>query len=285
MNKFSTNVFFLFVLFISTNVSAQSDSIVLRDIKWDNSSPAGFIELAIPSANSLMQGFMYKANGAQKHPTLLLLHGFPGNERNLDLAQVVRAHGWNVIYFNYRGAWGSQGNFSFENCVQDVVNVVSFCKKYAGSLQIDTSNIVLFGHSMGGWVCLKALQRLPGIKKSFALSTWNIYDDTKDVKSESEFVAKEKGNGGDYFVLNTPIAEIFKPVWNNKQFYNLANDGKALAGKQIIMVDEHNGNKELAAALQKENKSYFDYQVWDTDHPFTNKRVALIKLVLSFLNQ
>jgi uncharacterized protein len=86
MNKFLT-LYFFFALFISTNAFTQSDSIVLKDIKWDNSSPAGFIELAISSGNSFMQGFIYKANGGQKHPTLLLLHGFPGNERNLDLAQ------------------------------------------------------------------------------------------------------------------------------------------------------------------------------------------------------
>lgn len=148
--KISATFNFFFVLLISTNVFAQSDSIVLRDITWDKSSRAGFTELAIPSGNSIMQGFIYKANGSQKHPTLLLLHGFPGNERNLDLAQVVRAQGWNVIYFNYRGSWGSQGKFSFKNCVEDVVNVVGFCKKYQDSLQIDTSNIVLFRHSMGG---------------------------------------------------------------------------------------------------------------------------------------
>lgn len=281
--KFFAATIFEVLFFIHSY--GQGDTLILKDIDWDQTSRASQIELNIPSNKSLLQGFIYKANGPEKHPLLLLLHGYPGNERNLDLAQVARARGWNVIYFNYRGAWASQGNFSFENCVQDVVNVVSFCKKYSDSLQIDTSNIVLFGHSMGGWVCLKALQRLPGIKKGFALSAWNIYDDTKDVKSESEFIAKEKGNGGDYFVLNTPIAEIFKPVWQNKQFYNLANDGKALAGKQIIMLDEHNGNKEIADALKSENKNYFDYQVWDTDHPFTNKRVALIKLVLEFLNQ
>jgi pimeloyl-ACP methyl ester carboxylesterase len=282
MKPFVTTI--LTVLFFSHSF-AQGDTLVLRDIDWDQTSRASQIELNIPSNKSLLQGFMYKANGVEKHPLLLLLHGYPGNERNLDLAQVARARGWNVIYFNYRGSWASQGNFSFENCVQDVVNIVSFCKKYSDSLQIDTSNIVLFGHSMGGWVCLKALQRLPGIKKGFALSAWNIYDDTKGANSEPEFVAKEKANGGDYFVLNTPIAEIFKPVWQNKQFYNLANDGKALADKQIIMLDEHNGNKETAEALKAENKNYFDYRVWDTDHPFTNKRVALIKLVLSFLNK
>jgi len=283
MNKLSTNLLFLIVFFISTNAFAQSDSIVLRDITWDNSSPAGLRELAIPSGNSLMQGFIYKANGAQKHPTLLLLHGFPGNERNLDLAQVVRAHGWNVIYFNYRGSWSSQGQFSFKNCVEDAVNVVRFCKKYQDSLQIDTSNIVLFGHSMGGWVCLKALQKLPNVKKGFALSTWNIYGDFKNIKTEQQIINKVKLEGGEIFVLNTPTKAIFGTVVNEPDYFNLANDARALSDKQIIMLDEHSNNKEIAGAIKSSNKAYFDYDVWHTDHPFTNKRVSLINKVLEFL--
>jgi len=285
MIKFSTTLNCLLVLLISTNAFAQSDSIVLRDITWDNSSPAGFIELAIASGTSTMQGFIYKANGAQKHPTLLLLHGFPGNERNLDLAQVVRAHGWNVIYFNYRGSWGSQGKFSFKNCVEDVVNVVGFCKKYQDSLQIDTSNIVLFGHSMGGWVCLKALQKLPDVKKGFALSTWNIYGDFKNVKTKQEINNKVKAEGGNIFVLNTPTKVIFESVVNEPNYFNLANDARALSDKQIIMLDEHSYNKEIAASIKNSNKSYFDYEVWQTDHPFTNKRISLMNMVLAFLDR
>jgi len=285
MIKFSTTLNCLLVLLISTNAFAQSDSIVLRDITWDNSSPAGFIELAIASGTSTMQGFIYKANGAQKHPTLLLLHGFPGNERNLDLAQVVRAHGWNVIYFNYRGSWGSQGKFSFKNCVEDVVNVVGFCKKYQDSLQIDTSNIVLFGHSMGGWVCLKALQKLPNVKKGFALSTWNIYGDFKNVKTKQQINDKVKAEGGDIFVLNTPTRVIFESVVNEPNYFNLANDARALSDKQIIMLDEHSYNKEIAASIKNSNKSYFDYEVWQTDHPFTNKRISLMNMVLAFLDR
>ncbi len=273
--------------FITLTSFAQPDSIVLKDITWDKNSPAGATELFIPSGKSLMAGYIYKPNGAQKHPTLLLLHGFPGNERNLDLAQVVRAHGWNVIFFDYRGSWGSQGLFSFENCVQDVVNLVAFCKQYSDSLHIDTSNIVLFGHSMGGWVCLKALQQLPGIKKGFALSTWNIYDDFKNFHSEEQLAAmvNNPNAGVKYFVLNTPVEEIFKPVIKNLSYYNIANDSAALAGKQIIMLDEHNRNATLASTLKNSNHNYFDYKVWQTDHPFTNKRISLINKVLAFLEK
>ena len=221
MNKFPRG-FFSIIFFISTNILAQPDSIVLRDVTWDKTSPAGFTELFIPSANSLLAGFIYSANGEQKHPTLLLLHGYPGNERNLDLAQVVRAHGWNVIYFDYRGSWGSEGKFSFKNCVEDVVNVVSYCKKNQNSLKIDTSNIVLFGHSLGGWICLKALQQLPTIKKGFVLSTWNIGEDYKNVSTEKEMLRRvnDPKTGGKYFVLNSSLKDLFTPILQDHSYFN-----------------------------------------------------------------
>jgi pimeloyl-ACP methyl ester carboxylesterase len=285
----STITCFAFVLCLSINALSQStDTLVLRDIEWDKGSPAGMSELFIPSGHSQIQGFIYKANGTGNHPTLLLLHGYPGNERNLDLAQVVRAHGWNVVYFNYRGSWGSEGSFSFANAVEDVKNVVAYCKKNSGLLQIDTTNIVLFGHSMGGWVCLKALQQLPTVKKGFALSTWDIAGDFKTAKTKQQMLAIAKNTeivGPHYFVLNTPVEKIFQPVIKDRAFYDLRNDARELADKQIIMLDGHPNNKQIADTIQKVNTTFFQYEVWQTDHPFTNKRVALMKKVLAFLDK
>lgn len=262
--------------------TATADTLVLTDITWNGDNNAGMQELNIPSAGSMLQGFIYKAGGSGKHPTLLLLHGYPGNERNLDLAQVIRARGWNVVYFDYRGSWASQGSFSFKSCVEDVVNVAAFFRQYADSFHVDTSNMALFGHSMGGWICLKALQQIPGIKKGFALSTWDIPATTKYFNNNYDSIKKYDGN---YFVLNTTIQQLFEPVVKDTIYYNLANDGKALADKQIVMLDEHQRNATIAAAIKADNKAYFNYEVWQTDHPFTNKRVALIKKVWEFLGR
>jgi pimeloyl-ACP methyl ester carboxylesterase len=284
MDKFSL---FLLCALTCSGLYAQSpaDTLILTDIRWDATSPAGMEELNIPSAGSLLQGFIYEANGPQKHPTLLMLHGYPGNEKNLDLAQVARAHGWNVVYFDYRGSWSSQGEFSFKHCVEDVVNTVSYCKKHAGSLKIDTTNIVLFGHSMGGWICLKALQQLPEVRKGFALSTWDIHGTVTQATKEHKMAVVEKG-ADDYFVLNKKSGkDLFAAVTNDLTYFDLHNDGTRLRDKQIIMLDEHHNNESIARAIHDTNKSYFSYEVWPTDHPFTNKRVALIKKVLAFLDK
>jgi hypothetical protein len=107
------------------------------------------------------------------------------------------------------------------------------------------------------------------------------------VHTEQQLEAKIKDpdTGAAYFVLNTPPKEIFQPVISDLSYYNIQNDATALAGKQIIMLDEHNGNKALANALQQSNHNYFDYEVWQTDHPFTNKRASLMNKVLAFLDK
>ena len=171
--------------------------------------------------------------------------------------------------------------------MEDVVNVVAFCNKYQDSLKIDTSNIVLFGHSMGGWVCLKALQELPTVKKGFALSTWDIAKDFKNVSNEKEMlrIATDPNIAGKYFVLNTSLKDLYAPVIQNQTYFNLLNEGKSLADKQIIMIDEHEKNQQLADKIKESNQSYFDYSVWQTDHSFTNKRVSLINKVLAFIEK
>jgi pimeloyl-ACP methyl ester carboxylesterase len=265
------------LLFSQADILAQSDTIVLREVTLDNTSSAGMTELIIPSGNSLMAGFIYRAAGVQKHPTLLILHGFPGNERNLDLAQYVRSKGWNVLYFYYRGSWGSQGVFSFKNCVEDVINVVEFCKKYQDSLRIDTSNMVLLGHSMGAWVCMKALEQIPVVKKGVALSTWNIGTYYNSISPKS---------GRNLFMLNTTLEALYNDVDQNKAYYNLMNDNfQSVKGKHVVMIDEHKFNSQLAETIRKANPVYFDYAVWQTDHSFTNKRVALMHKLLEFLNR
>jgi len=80
------------------------------------------------SHGSRMNAVFFLASGSQPHPTVLLLHGFPGNEKNLDLAYVLQRAGWNVLFPNYRGAWGSAGNFSFSNALEDAQSALDFLR-------------------------------------------------------------------------------------------------------------------------------------------------------------
>jgi dipeptidyl aminopeptidase/acylaminoacyl peptidase len=77
-----------------------------RDPPVDTRSPPETLPQAIPSGGVNLNAVLYTARGPGPHPTMLLLHGLPGNEQNIDLAQAVRRAGWNVLTIHYRGSWG-----------------------------------------------------------------------------------------------------------------------------------------------------------------------------------
>jgi uncharacterized protein len=80
--------------------------------------------------------------GTGVHPTVSLLHGFPGNERNLDLAQAIRPSGWNVLFFDYRGSWGTSGAFTFAHTMEETTTAIAYLRDSANAtrLHIDPAN-------------------------------------------------------------------------------------------------------------------------------------------------
>lgn len=126
---------------------------IFADPPADAQNPARMEVLHIPSGGVAINGVAYLAAGAGPKPTLVICHGWPGNEKNLDLAQAVRRAGWNAITFNYRGSWGSPGAFRFAQVPEDARAVLAFLRDpaRARALGVDPERIAIAGHSMGGW--------------------------------------------------------------------------------------------------------------------------------------
>jgi len=137
--------------------------------------------MQIPSHGALMNALVYVAAGAGPHPVVILLHGFPGNERNLDLAQDMRRAGWDVMYFDYRGSWGTPGDFSFAHSIEDTHAAIAYLRQpqVASSLRLDPDRIVLIGHSMGGFMTVEAAAADPAIK---AFATVDLPEPERPVK-------------------------------------------------------------------------------------------------------
>src|SRR5206468_12705463 len=93
----------------STSALAASPNAAMTDPPRNAAFPAHNQQLLIPSHGAGMNAVLFEAAGKGPHPTVILMHGLPGNERNLDLAQAIRRAGWDVLTFTYRGAGGSGG--------------------------------------------------------------------------------------------------------------------------------------------------------------------------------
>src|SRR5579863_2420470 len=135
-----------------TTAAQTAPTFINADPPRDKVFPAAMEAPDIFSHNTRLNAVFYLASGAGPHPVVLLLHGFPGNEQNMDLAYAMRRAGWNVMVPHYRGSWGSEGSFTFTHAIEDTQATIQFLrdpenvKKY----RIDPSTLVLVGHSMGG---------------------------------------------------------------------------------------------------------------------------------------
>ena len=70
--------------------SANIPAAIYTDPAPDKAHPAAMEVVHIPSGGVEINGVVYVAAGAGPHPTVVLCHGLPGNEKNLDLAQAMR---------------------------------------------------------------------------------------------------------------------------------------------------------------------------------------------------
>lgn len=105
------------------------------------------------SSGDRLLGGVYLPGGQGPHPAVVLLHGLPGNEKNLDLAQSLRSQGFVVLFFFYRGAWGSHGSFHFHHLVPDTRAAIDALLRRP---DVDRDRVALVGMSLGGWTALAA---------------------------------------------------------------------------------------------------------------------------------
>ncbi len=92
------------------------------------------------------------------------------------MAYTLRRAGWNVLFPNYRGSWGSAGNFSFSNAIEDTQSAVDFLRDPANikKYRIDPKRIVLIGHSMGGFMAAYTAAHDPGVYALAMIAAWNM---------------------------------------------------------------------------------------------------------------
>jgi esterase/lipase len=239
----------------------------------------------VNSDGSLLKVLQFYPTGKGPHPTLILLHGYTGMAGSIDIAYPLCRAGWNVIFFRHRGSWGMPGEFSFQHCVEDAINIANYCKNNSDSMNVDTTRIALFGHSMGGWVALKSAVHLKFVKKIFVLSTWNLYNDVLWCKKKNilDSVFIKEAESLSEIKISSGKA-LFEPVLKDSTAFMLTTDLQKMKNKCVFMLDEHKENKLIADSLRKHTQS-LTYEVWEnTDHNFTTKRIAMTRKLISFLN-
>jgi uncharacterized protein len=273
----------------------QLPTAITTDPSPDKTYPAAIQTFQIPSHGAMLNTLAYVAEGAGPHPVVVLLHGFPGNERNLDLAQAIRRDGWDVVYFDYRGSWGSPGDFSFTHSIEDTEAAVAYLRDSANAkkLRADPEYIVLIGHSMGGFMARYVGANDPGIKAVGLISAGDMgVDRMQGLKLEGQkqavaaLAAHFAAEGMAPLAGCTPES-LAKEVAANATVWNIPNLAPKLASRPVLVITSDDGfapsNDAFVAALRKAGATDLTAVHLTTDHSYSDQRIALEQNVLEAL--
>jgi pimeloyl-ACP methyl ester carboxylesterase len=261
---------------------------IFTDPPADPAHPPRMEVIHVPSGGVEINGVAYLAGGAGPHPTVVLLHGLPGNEKNLDLAQAIRRAGWNCVTFNYRGSWGSPGSFSFEGNLADAKAVLAFVRdpKNATPLQIDTRKLVIAGHSMGGWVTALTAAHDDGLAGAILISAADM-GGRGAVPAARAMVVKSMAEDMETLASTTPEKMADEVIGFSPRLSFNAAVAKGLSAKPVLVLTSDDGlapNAErLVKAIQADGGTQVTLHHEATDHGWSGKRIALEVAVIEWL--
>jgi uncharacterized protein len=256
------------------------DFYLTKDVVSDSIFPPTLRELTFNSSGSSIFGFEYVANGEGPHPTVVLVHANPGNERNLDVAQALRRAGYNVVYFDYRGTWGSQGTYSYANCIEDTRAVIDYLVDPANrqELRVNPKQIFLLGHNLGAGIALIEGLQDERVKAVAVLSLVNPYTTFRGGDAEFNF-----SDMAEYFsglgMVKTDGKKFVLDITRDLPKYNIEQLLRS-SKKRALIIDEHKNNENLEQLAGRR----ITYEVWDTDLEFSDRRIALTKKIKQWLD-
>lgn len=271
---------------------AQTPGAVIADPRPDKAHPPGMADVRIESHGERMNAVLYTAGGAAPHPVVVLFHGFPGNEQNLDLAQAIRRAGFTVLTLHYRGSWGSPGKFSFTNAMEDSDAALSFMRDpgTVAKYNLDPRRIFVIGHSMGGMMTASATAHDPRVAGFVMISAWDIGAGGKNF-ADPEF--RKKQLEGDFAANVIPLATtpeaLMDEIAANAAKWDFVDFAPALKSRPALVLTADDGltpdNQRLAAALKAAGDTDVTESHMATDHSYSDKRIALASTIVRWLER
>lgn len=268
-----------------SNTASQIPPAIYIDPEQDTAHPARMEVLHVPSGDVLINGVAYLSAGAGPHPTIIICHGLPGNEKNLDLAQSLRRAGWNAITFNYRGSWGSPGSFRFAQNPQDATAVLAYLRvpENAKKLGIDTSRLVIAGHSMGGWAAALAAAKDKDLDGVVMISAANI---GSVGRLPADAVAGIMADSMES-LAGTTSAILSEEVLANADANDFLRVAGPLTEKPLLILSSDDGlaphTDALAAAIIEAGGKQVTAVHVATDHGWSDRRIRLQTEIINWL--
>ncbi len=291
MRKFSRSIA-NFVFLIVPAYAGAGEALFQDPADFEAEWPPLMEEVSIPSHGELLTGTFYTAAGEGPHPTIVMLHAFPGYEKNLDLAQSLRRVGYNVLYFDYRGIWGGPAEFSVAGGYEDAASAIKFVvdSKNAGNLRIDRNRIILLGHSYGAVAALDVGATHPDVACVISLAPEDM---TLMVGSVEEQQGLARYTDNLRVVSGYPGQTLIEDLLAHKEEWAMTTTVRSIGDKPYLIIggaldsnfDATEVSRVVAAGEEAGASAITSNVIENADHSFSAKRVELTVAVATWLER
>ncbi len=278
----------------------NNNPVTMDAVSFDSQFPPATIELDFDSHGSALNGHFYLANGEGPHPTVIMLHGFPGYEKNLDIAQSIRRAGFNVLFFHYRGAWGSQGDFSLTHVVEDSLAASAFVRSpgAVSKYRIDPKKISFLGHSMGGFAALAAGARDKNVGCTAGLSAADygkrgeaFIDEASKAGFANYVDAKHLLGGGP--LRGVTGASMLAEMQDKAEAFSISKMAGEFSGRTVFLAAARQDtvlppqiyHTPLVDAFKAAPSVQLTHKLFASDHSYSWERIALSTAIVNWLDR
>lgn len=249
-----------------------------------------------PTGDGCLWGQVMNPDGSFEgtRPCVLVLHGFPGGNRNDDIAHALCRIGCVVLVIHHRGAWGSPGKYLVSNCIEDIKKLAEYVRAdaFREQYQVDPERVYLFGHSMGGNNSLNAAKELPWLRGIILLAP---YDPTYYIRSGEPESLKSLLDSGSKMLNCNGAEAIFNDILEHGREWNFVRAAEivktqnilVLSGKYDTVAPEESMVypfvKELERRKDCENGAIHRHFSYPAGHALMGCRVMILKDIANFL--
>jgi pimeloyl-ACP methyl ester carboxylesterase len=234
------------------------------------------------SGGITLLGRIYKPEGRAKMPAVAICHGFPGDTKNMDLAEELAFNGVVTLVFYYQGAWGSSGKYSLTKLERGARDAVAYLRILP---YVEPKRVGLVSHSMGALPLSKTMSLDPSIKTGVLMSPAADVDSyTNDDKTKAKaqrFASMAEGKLAGFTVesLMKDLMSVAKTTDPVKLAPTIKAPVMVIVGSKDIVTPPDLCRRFYDAANEPKKWVLIE----GADHGFSEHRIPLIRAIIDWL--
>ncbi len=191
----------------------------------------------------------------------------------------------------------SEGNFSFDNCIDNVGAAVNFLlnPENQTKYKIDISKIVVCGYSFGGTIAIESAMYNDKIKNIISIANDDHSVSIKKATTDLEYRENYRKFVGRSFEPAGPFRGDLKAIMDyniqNVDRYDLVKNVEKLKSKKILFIVGWHDNTGLIEVnilplyrkLLQFNKENTSIQGFESDHRFSNVTIEISNTIIDWI--